>query len=51
MKDNVEINDLSTLFDFAERGNSRLPVSVICNLDFKYKEEILRQVGKYFQEF
>lgn len=37
--------------DFAERCNSRLPVSVICKLDFKQTEEILRQIGEYFQEF
>lgn len=51
MKDKVEISDLNSLFDFAERGNSILPISIICDMDFKYKEEILRQVGKYFQEF
>ncbi|MHB1546574.1 MAG: hypothetical protein ACYCV8_07960, partial [bacterium] len=51
MKDIVQFDDLNILFDYAERGNSSyLPVETICHINSEQKNEIIRQVGKYFQE-
>ena len=52
MKDSVKIDDLDVLFKNAERGWSKyLPVETICHIGSDQENEILRQVGKYFQKF
>ncbi|MHB1546799.1 MAG: toprim domain-containing protein [bacterium] len=50
MKDKIKITDLSYLFRCAADGDSTLPVGNICRLNEEQKNEIIRQVGKYFQE-